>query len=402
MISETPPPQPAARKRRSVQARTLRRLRQQTRQQQEIIAHLSDELVAKEKVIQQIRVQRLFSPLFLLHIILERTLPILVPVLHWLVAPIARCYQLLDRWTSVRLGVLNQHPPVTLTVPESYYQPAKSRAPLPTISMVTPSFNQGQFIERTLQSVLSQGYPKLEFVVQDGGSTDATADVLAKYRDQLTHVESRRDNGQAHAVQLGFERTSGEVMAYLNSDDLLLPGSLHYVASYFAAHPSVDVVYGHRILIDEQDREIGRWIMPPHDDEVLSWADYIPQETLFWRRSIWEKAGGCIDTTMQFALDWELILRFREAGATFVRLPRFLGAFRVHVSQKTSTQFNSQGYMESTALRKRCLGRVVSEEQIAAALRGYLLRHIIEHNSYRLQTRFSRAFTPVTAPFEPR
>ena len=95
-------------------------------------------------------------------------------------------------------------------------------------------------------------------------------------------------------------------MAYLNSDDLLLPGALPTVAAYFAQHPEVEVVYGHRVVIDEAGDEIGRWVLPPHDDKALRWADYIPQETLFWRRSIWGKSGGRMDETFRFALDWEL------------------------------------------------------------------------------------------------
>src|SRR5262249_23541680 len=144
------------------------------------------------------------------------------------------------------------------------------------------------------------------------------------------------DEGQTQAINLGFQHTSGEIMAYLNSDDLLLPGSLAYVAGYMAAHPEVDVVYGHRILIDECDDEVARWVLPRHDDRVLTWANFVPQETLFWRRRIWERVGGTLDASFQFAMDWDLILRFREAGARFVRLPRFLGAFRVHARQKTS------------------------------------------------------------------
>src|SRR5262249_1995819 len=179
------------------------------------------------------------------------------------------------------------------------------------IAIVTPSFNQGAFLERTLASVLGQQYPRLEYVVQDGGSTDGTLAVLQRYRDQLTHWESVRDRGQAHAINLGFRRTTGDIMAYLNSDDLLFPGALAFVARYFAAHPQVDVVYGHRVIIDEQDQEVGRWVLPPHEDEVLSWTDPVPQETVFWRRRVWERVGGAMDESFQFALDWDLLLRFR-------------------------------------------------------------------------------------------
>src|SRR5262249_36979350 len=192
----------------------------------------------------------------------------------------------------------------------------------------------GPFLERTLKSVLGQGYPRLEYIVQDGGSTDETAEVLERYRGLLHHCESAPDRGQAHAINLGFGHGTGEILAYLNSDDLLLPGTLHYVAHYFATHPEVDAVYGHRVLIDENDAEVGRWVLPPHNDALLSWADYVPQETLFWRRRIWDKVGASLDETFQFALDWDLLIRFRDAGARFVRLPRFLGGFRVHAQQK--------------------------------------------------------------------
>ena len=139
---------------------------------------------------------------------------------------------------------------------------------------------------------------------------------MEKYRDRLVHAESRKDNGQGHAINLGFAHArGGEIMAYLNSDDLLMPGSLNYVAAYFAANPDVDVVYGHRVIIDPNGQEIGRWILPSHSDQMLIWADYVPQETMFWRRRIWDKAGGKIDEAFQFALDWDLLLRFREAGA---------------------------------------------------------------------------------------
>ncbi len=124
-------------------------------------------------------------------------------------------------------------------------------------------------------------------------------------------------------------------MAYLNSDDILLGGALDYVAAYFSAHPEVDVIYGHRIIIDEEDREIGRWILPRHDRRVIRWSDYIPQETMFWRRRIWEAAGGRLDESFQFAMDWDLILRFDDAGAVFRRVPAFLAAFRHHAGQKT-------------------------------------------------------------------
>jgi hypothetical protein len=173
-------------------------------------------------------------------------------------------------------------------------------------------------------------------------------------------------------------------MAYLNSDDVLLPGTLPYVAAYFMSHPDVDVVYGHRVIIDEYDAEIGRWVLPRHQDDVLSWADYVPQETLFWRRRIWEKSSGAIDESLQFAIDWDLLLRFRDAGAIMHRLPRFLGGFRVHPHQKTSSALNDVGAREMNLLRERCHGRTVSNAEVIVALSGYLRRHIIYDKLYQM------------------
>lgn len=287
------------------------------------------------------------------------------------------------RSCSPRLGLLRHYDPKPLVLSKRYYRKYTHRS-YPIISIVTPAFNHGDFIERTIKSVIEQNYPKLEYVVQDGGSTDGTVDILKRFGTSLTRWVSARDTGQANALNLGFKHTSGQIMAYLNSDDLLLPGTLDYVANFFAGHPDVDVVYGHRILIDEHDLEIGRWVLPPHDDAILSWTDYVPQETMFWRRSIWEKTGGYMDETFQFAMDWELILRFKDAGAKFARVPRFLGAFRVHTLQKTLVNLSGVGKREIRDLRRRCHGRNVTDEEVNRKSMKYLIRHLFCHLFYKL------------------
>ncbi len=243
----------------------------------------------------------------------------------------------------------------------------------PSIAMVTPSFEQGDFVDATIASVMRQGYRSLDYVVQDGGSTDSTAAVLDRWGARGVQTVIEADSGQANAINRGFARVDGDVMGWLNSDDLLLPGALAAVADVFAARPDIDVVYGHRIIVDAEGRDIGRWIMPPHDDDILRWADYIPQETMFWRREIWEAAGGEIDESFRFAVDWDLIARFRDAGARFARIPRFLGGFRVHESQKTSAQMASTGEDEMMRLRERMLGRSVGHPEIHGHVRPYLV-----------------------------
>jgi glycosyltransferase involved in cell wall biosynthesis len=282
-----------------------------------------------------------------------------------------------------QLGNLFQYPPRPLAIPRSYRTSLPPR-PAPLISLVTPSYNQAAFLERTIRSIQEQDYPHLEYIVQDGGSTDATPAVLERYRALLAHSEARPDRGQAHALNRGFRHATGDILAYLNSDDLLLPGALAYVASYFSRHPDVDVVYSHRVIIDADDREVGRWVLPPHDDEVLLWQDYVPQETLFWRRRIWERAGARLDESYHFALDWDLLVRFREAGAKFARLPRFLAAFRIHPQQKTSARLIDLGVPESQRIRTRYHGRLVRQDEIKRHVRIYLRRHVLYHHLYRL------------------
>ena len=259
----------------------------------------------------------------------------------------------------MQLETLRQHEPRAVRWDRI---PARTVAPgaLPQIAVVTPSYNQAAYLELTMASVLDQDYPRLRYAVQDGGSTDRSAAVLARYADRLAHAESKRDRGQADAVSLGFaylipQLAEDDVMAWLNSDDVYAPGTLLRVGQYFAAHPEVDAVYGHRIVIDEAGGEIGRWVLPPHDPAALTWVDYVPQETLFWRKRAWNRAGG-LDLSFQFALDWDLLARFTSARLNVVRLPYFLACFRVHEAQKTSQQIHSTGAEEMTRIRARFHG----------------------------------------------
>jgi glycosyltransferase involved in cell wall biosynthesis len=285
-------------------------------------------------------------------------------------------------WMKPRIGRLQHHAPRPLRVPASYL---RTRAPeqAPTITIVTPSYQQGRFLDRTIYSVVSQRYPALEYVVQDGGSSDQTLEVLRRFDRVLTRWSSEADGGQADAINRGFQKTTGGLMAWLNSDDMLLPGTLAYVARFFVEHPSVDVVYGHRLLIDENDGQIGSWTLPRHDDLALTLADYVPQETLFWRRSVWEAAGGRVDPRFEYALDWDLLLRFREAGGKMVRLPRYLGAFRVHDDQKT-TASHALGLEECIRLRRRVHGRDLSIGETVERLKPYFLRHMLIHARHRI------------------
>jgi glycosyltransferase involved in cell wall biosynthesis len=274
------------------------------------------------------------------------------------------------------LGTLRQHQPLRLhlerlptTNPPDKY---------PHISLVTPSFNQVQFVGHTLQSVLNQEYPNLEYIVIDGASSDGSQQVIAQVEEHLTHWISEADRGQTEAINKGFRLTTGEIMGYLNSDDVLLPGALNTIADYFARRPDIDVIYGHRILIDEQGMAIGRWILPPHTSLAYTWQDFVPQETMFWRRSIWEQAGGHLDESFRFAMDWELIARFSSVGAQFYRVPHYLAAFRVHAKQKTSSQMATIGAEEIERVEEKMHGRKVSRLERRLRVMPYLLMHMLQ------------------------
>ncbi len=272
------------------------------------------------------------------------------PFEQWLFHRVVEAY-----W--MQIGVLRHYEPRPISWDRRIPKPRLPDARLPRLAIVTPSFGQPAFIESTMLSILNQGYPKLIYVVQDGGSAEDIRRIIDRYADRLRHWESAPDRGQADAVRKGFARIEAElapddVMAWLNSDDFVAPRALRFVAEYFAAHPEADVVYGHRIIIDEHDREIGRWIMPRHDRAALEWIDYVPQETLFWRKRAWDRAGG-IDPGFQFALDWDLLARFQQAGCRIDRLPYFLGCFRLHAEQKTSQVIHTTGAEEMARIRGR-------------------------------------------------
>jgi glycosyltransferase involved in cell wall biosynthesis len=253
----------------------------------------------------------------------------------------------------MELGILRQYRPRPIRPFPLLLLPRRSNRRLPTIAIVTPTYNQRDLIAYTLESVVAQNYPRLEYGVVDGGSTDGTPDVITNYQDRLAYYVSEPDNGQAHAIAKGFSNLNGDIMAYLNSDDLLMPGALRFVGGFFAEHPEIDVIYGHRIVIDELGREVGRWILPRHDAQAIRHFDYVPQETLFWRRSLYDKVGG-INPSFQFAMDWDLLLRFMSAGtARFYRTPYFLACFRVHKKQKTNTLLKTVGEYEKARLIAR-------------------------------------------------
>lgn len=205
---------------------------------------------------------------------------------------------------------------------------------VPSISIVTPSYQQGEYIEETLLSVINQNYPNLEYFVIDGGSGDQTVDIIRKYEDHLSYWVSEPDNGQTDALNKGFRMANGEIFGWINSDDLLMPGALHFIGNFFHDHPDVMVLYGDGKAINREGREL--YIRRPGSFDLM-WlirTDYLLQPSLFFRKSLFNDVGG-LDEHIQYAMDYDLFLKM-ALKCEFVYKPITLSAFRLYPEAKTS------------------------------------------------------------------
>ncbi len=225
---------------------------------------------------------------------------------------------------------------------------------LPRITVVTPSYQQGKFLDDALRSVLEQGYPDLEYLVVDGGSTDESVDVIRRRADRLAWWTSERDGGQGDAINKGLARATGDVVGWLNSDDMLLPGALLKIGAAFA-DPKVQAVCGWRELVAEDGTPVASLAFPQPTPEVMRRRAILPQETVYWRRSLGERLGP-LDASLRFSMDFEYWLRMLEHGVLPRLIPEFLGVFRWHKDQKSQTLLDV-AREENGRLQARALGR---------------------------------------------
>ncbi len=205
---------------------------------------------------------------------------------------------------------------------------------LPLVSIVTPSFNQARFLEATIQSVLSQNYPRLEYMIVDGGSTDGSLEIIKKYASRLTWWISEKDQGQTDALNKGFGHARGDILAWLNSDDTYESGAVASAAKYLQMHREVGLVYGDANYIDENGRRLGRFPAAQTDLRRLRQGYvHIPQQASFFRGELWRTLGP-LDPSFYFAMDYDLWVRIASRAA-LKYLPETWANFRLHAAGKT-------------------------------------------------------------------
>jgi glycosyltransferase involved in cell wall biosynthesis len=227
-------------------------------------------------------------------------------------------------------------------------------APLPRISVITPSLNQGEFIRATIDSVLAQQYPDLELWVIDGGSTDGTVEILKDYSGRLSWI-SERDAGQADALNKGLARATGEVVGWLNSDDTYLPGALAAVGDFFRRHPDEDGLYGDALYVDRGGAAVRPYPTRDFDWETLAEECFLCQPAVFFRRRLVERLGG-LDPELGVVLDYDLWIRlFRERAPARLRLP--LATSRMYSDNKTLAM-RPRAYREIFRVVSRHYGHV--------------------------------------------
>ena len=211
---------------------------------------------------------------------------------------------------------------------------------LPIVSIITPSYNQVKFLEDTIRSVICQDYPHMEYIVIDGGSTDGSINIIHRYEKKLAYWISEPDKGQSNAINKGFAQAKGSIYAWLNSDDLLAPSAVRIAVHYLTQNTGIGLVYGDRLHIDSKGNVVGINICPSHDINMFRRNFTLPQETVFFKREVFEKVGG-IDESLKFSMDFDFWCKMEQITEMH-HIPAFLGCFREHGTAKSITFHDSQ------------------------------------------------------------
>ena len=238
------------------------------------------------------------------------------------------------------------------------------------VSIVTPSFNQARFLEETIQSVLSQNYPHIEYMVVDGGSTDHSAEIIRRYEDSLAWWVSEPDQGQTDAINKGFLRAHGDILAWINSDDTYYPEAVSEAVEYLASHPEVGMVYGDAALVDETGKILGHFPARQTSYRKLRRGYvHIPQQAAFFRGDLWHQVGP-LDPSFYFAMDYDLWVRLAKISSLKYQ-PRMWANFRLH-EQGKSVASDDRCYPEMLRVHFREGGSKFSLLYLKASIRPWI------------------------------
>lgn len=228
----------------------------------------------------------------------------------------------------------------------------------PLVSIVTPSYNQMKYLERTIQSVLNQDYPAIEYIVMDGGSTDGSVEIIKEYANRISYWESKKDGGQTDAINKGFSYANGDIFAWINSDDTYEPGAIQKAVTYLSTHLDIGMVYGDCNFINSEDHIIGRFNTKQTDYQRLKTGFvHIPQQSSFWRAELWHLVKP-LDTSIYFAMDYDLWLRLAKISA-IKYFPEMWANFRLHGDTKTISE-DDRGWKDMLKIHYRNGGNFFS------------------------------------------
>ncbi len=238
----------------------------------------------------------------------------------------------------------------------------------PKISIVTPNYNGAKYLEETILSVLNQNYPNIEYIIIDGGSTDESVEIIKKYEKSLKYWISEKDTGLYSALQKGFDRSTGEIMAWINSDDKYHPMSFFTIAEIFTSFPKINWLTGAQTTYDEKGRTVGiarakKWTKYDFYDYNYKW---IQQESTVWRKSLWKKAGNCINTDLKYAGDLELWLRFFRHDELYIT-SGLIGGFRQRSADQLSLDFLDRYIVEAES----CIKKELLSDRDTGILKNY-------------------------------